>query len=228
MLAVSAALSLIEEQGIATAVLALKRALALFPESIYLRADLIVDLWFQAEKDPARVDEFCSEIVSVFKTLDPSKTAMCRNEGPMLYFCLASPVFLGRKEEYVAAKWKYGRRTRKVEWLSAKMGILESAKAGDFRALIPADLMWDQERPGEEEKWSAVLASPPRSVDELMAVLDIGKPPVGPVTSLLLSSWGKLPQPLDGDRLRDTGKTTTRSYLPYLDALEAGNGATRF
>jgi hypothetical protein len=215
-LAASAASSLIEEQGIATAALALKRALALFPESVFLRADLIASLWFQAEEDPATADKFCSEIVSVFKAVDPSRTVMCANEGPMLYFGLASLVFLGRKEEYVEAKWKHARRTREEQWLSVRMGILESAKAGDFRALIPANLTWGHPSPEEGEKWSAVLASPPQTPDELMAVRDIGKPPVGPVTSVLLSSWGKLPQPLDGE--------WTRGYMmkydyPFLFAL---------
>jgi hypothetical protein len=181
-----------------------------------LRADLITSLWFQAEEDPATADKFCSEIVSVFKAVDPSRTAMCVNEGPMLYFGLASLVFLGREEEYIQAKWKHARRTREEEWLSARMGILESAEAGDFRALIPADLTWGHQTPEEEERWSAVLASPPQTPDELIAVRDIGRPPVGPVTSMLLSSWGKLPQPLDGK--------WTRGYMekydyPFLFAL---------
>lgn len=174
--------------GNGTSIKALRRAAVLLPESFFCLHTLINYLWFEAEAEPDEADDLCGEIAEHFKKLGRIK-AQCPDE--ILYLVFASLVYLGKETEYAEAKLKYSERIQEFNWLAGRVKFLDSMQRGNFSSFANG-------------RWSWILDSPPKSVEELQSVLDMVKhfkshATPGIITSTLLVSWGKLEKPLKGD-----------------------------
>jgi hypothetical protein len=125
-----------EKHGDQLAIIALRMAVQLFPETVFCRGDLMMLLWRQVEKEHDRVRELCEEIVSIFSGLAAGATENMKDEEATLYIGLASLAFLGRRAEYATAKWSHATRINSSAWLSRQVKLLSSLRPGVFDPLL--------------------------------------------------------------------------------------------
>ena len=103
------------------AIRALRRAIALVPNAVFCRADLITSLFMQLSSSPSEADAAIEEIVRLFGTWHDADLTACDNAEVTFYCGFAAMIYFGLLREMEEIVGRHQDKIAAFPWLSEQI-----------------------------------------------------------------------------------------------------------